>query len=158
MEKSGKFKFNFVERKTLLFHLCVNLVLRKFQWATPWRLSSGKIKFWMCKFDAIRKNSDFLTTRISRFPFNWRNLIVYLVVVILQYVILTQFFVLGAGLVFAGVGSFLFAVTATKDLKKNLRSFNKCAILAKNRSRILSQLSDSVELHSALKQLSKYSF
>lgn len=78
----------------------------------------------------------------------------YMFTVTYQYVGAVYIFTLAAGLIFVGVGLYLFAAAGTKDIKMKLTSINKRGVLTENLSWSLSQLAEFIQYHSALKQLS----
>lgn len=98
-----------------------------------------------------------LTSKIHRFPFDTRNPIGYLIASGLQFVHLAfeSFFI--SNLVSLGVGAFLYALTAIKDLKNILRSIDAQCMQKKpmrERRQAMNQVREFVQMHSELKQLS----
>ena len=72
----------------------------------------------------------------------------------MQYVEVIYNFTLVACLISLGVGAFLFAVSAAKDAKKNLKTINQNAKNKGQRSQILKKLADYIQFHSDEKKLS----
>lgn len=78
----------------------------------------------------------------------------YLFAVILQYVGAVYIFTLAAGIVFIGVGLFLFEIGRIEDIKMNLKSIVKRGDETDNLSWTLSEIAEFMQYRSALKQLS----
>lgn len=78
----------------------------------------------------------------------------YLFAVILQYVGAVYIFTLAAGIVFVGVGLFLFEIGRIEDIKMNLKSIVKRGDETDNLSWTLSEIAEFMQYRSALKQLS----
>lgn len=55
-----------------------------------------------------------------------------------------------------GITSFLFEVEINREMKNNLNSINKISEKRDNLLQIVKELSDFVEIHSMMKQLSKF--
>lgn len=92
-----------------------------------------------------------------RFPFDWRNPIGYLIALSSQFIADTYFFIFVACVIAFGLGIFLFLLAAAKDIKTDLRLLNKCAKITKNQLRSLKRLSDFIEFHLRLNELSNCS-
>ena len=104
------------------------------------------VKNILCKF-------VFFVT-LLRYPFNWRNPITYFVAISYQYYTAIYLFRFVACLISFGLGIFLFAISATNDIKNDLKLMNDKAKTKRNRVRILKCLSSFVQFHSAVKKLS----
>lgn len=124
------------------------------------------VPMWWVEWNSVR---DFLWHKICwhsfskiklktpRFPFDTKNPIGFLVACSFQYTHLGYecFFI--SNLVTLGLGSFILALTAIKDLKGILRSMNdQCTNNRSKRKRLeaYKHLREFVQMHSALKELS----
>lgn len=96
----------------------------------------------------------FYCTHFLRFPFDWRNPIGYLVALTLQYTANVRFFKLVACLVATGLGAFSFELSMTTHVKTDLKLINESAKMKENRLSTLKRLSEFIEFHSRLKELS----
>lgn len=110
--------------------------------------------WWVCKIKLDSFKYVFEIVAILRIPFDWKTPIGYLTAVVYQYVMTRFSFVFIAGAVSIGISEFLFAVTVTDDIKCILESFNKDAKSKNTRLKTLQHLSNYIQIHSTLKQLS----
>lgn len=90
----------------------------------------------------------------SRFPIDYQNLPIYLVVVVLECAVTRYTFVVVAAGISFGSGGFSFAVSVSDDIKGILKSINKDAKSKKTYLKAMHQISDFIQIHSTLKQLS----
>lgn len=86
------------------------------------------------------------------YPFDWKNPMGYLVVVIMQYIV-TLIILCGVmRLLIFQIETFLMVISMTKDIKYSLHSINKKA--KANRTGIVKKFTDIIQFHSNAKQLS----
>lgn len=91
--------------------------------------------------------------KLRRLPFNSKHPFVYLIVVMFQYIVSMYSFLLLACCLCIGIGAYLFLLSVTADIKRNLLLLNKCAKTQENHQQItLKQLADTIQLHSDSKQ------
>lgn len=95
-----------------------------------------------------------LYVRILRLPFDCDNLLQYLAVVMLEYVVTRYTFVVVAAGASFGVGAYLFAVSISDDIKSILKSMNNDAKSKRNSSKALKHISNYIQVQAVLKQLS----
>lgn len=93
---------------------------------------------------------------IQRIPFNWNNPTGYLLASAMQYLMVTFVFYFVACSSTIAIAVYLFSINATNDIIDNLHSINKDAKSRRKRSNITIQISEFIEYHSILKQLSQY--
>lgn len=92
----------------------------------------------------------------QRFPFDWKNPIGFLVATVFEYMTMTcEYTFVSCSFTF-GFGNFFFIVSATQDLKNNLKSINELAVVQNNRRQTLKRISEFIRFHSSLKRLSYY--
>lgn len=91
-----------------------------------------------------------------RFPFDSKNLLGYLVaIVLLYYMIFDMFFVI-ASMLSLGIGAFILAISSTMQIRRYMNLLSKHAISKKNLpKKTLQLLTDFVDFHSDVKQLSE---
>lgn len=100
---------------------------------------------------------DFFWLPKLRFPFDIKNPIGYLAAVSLQYAFFAYASSAVACLLSLGVASFLIIISENKDIIGLLRSFDKNAKNKQKRPDILrKQISEFIEMHSAMNKLSEY--
>lgn len=92
----------------------------------------------------------------SRFPFDCKNPVGYLVAIVLLYIMIFYMFFVIASMLSLGIGTFILAVLSTVEIKRYMNLVSEHAISKKNRSKSLQLLADFVDFHSGLKQLSKH--
>lgn len=90
----------------------------------------------------------------SRFPFDWKNPLGYLIAITIEYIMFIFVFLYGGGEVCFGIGSFLFSVAASTDIKADLKEIGMHGVLPENRKWTLYKLSNFIQVHAQLKQLS----
>lgn len=96
---------------------------------------------------------------IWRLPFDTRSPIVYLIVVTYQFIVAVYTFLFMACVLSIGIGDYLFLLSATVDIKRNLRSINKCARAQKNQlNMVFKELTDVIQLHSKSKEYESFLF
>lgn len=93
-----------------------------------------------------------------RFPFGTKNPFGYIVATVLQYIIVVYAFSVLSSLATLGIGAFLFAVLATKDIIQSMKSIDKSAMSEKRQSKTFKRFSDFILIHSTVKQFSNYAF
>lgn len=91
-----------------------------------------------------------------RFPFDTKNLIGYLVAIFIQYILLFNVMVSLKCLAIFGIGTCFMLFPLTKDIKNDLKAINRNARHKKKRLKTIDQLTQFVQFHSKLMQLSKY--
>lgn len=96
-------------------------------------------------------HSILFTTANYRFPFDTKRLIGYFGAVALQYMQLSYEFFFLANLITLAIGSFLIAMSSSKDIKVVLNSMNISVHAKKNRLRTIKQYNEFVEELSSLK-------
>lgn len=112
----------------------------------------------------------FIHYKFARLPFDTEHPLVYLIVITYQYIVLVYGFLLLTCCLSMGIGGFLFLRSATTDIKRNLRQFNKCVRIKRHQLRkpcnqrnnkrthkqtneqTFKQLVDIIELHSDSKK------
>lgn len=100
-------------------------------------------------------NGSLILILVQRFPFDWDNLRGYLVAVILQHGFLIYEYVIIACSFALLFGVYRIVLSATKEIKRILHSMNEEAQTKGNQLKIL--LSEYIDVHTAIKQLSKNS-
>ena len=88
-------------------------------------------------------------------PFDWKNPIGYLIAFAIQYISLGHLYILGAAVISLEIGCYLWMMELIEDIKNDINSINKTAKLRKNQTQMSKQLTDSIEFHSKVKQLSE---
>lgn len=91
----------------------------------------------------------------QRFPFETTTPIPYLFAMMVQYILVSNVMVTITCLALFGVGTCLMLFPLANDVKCSLRAIKHNAKLKRNRSKSVTQLSQFVEFHSKLIQLSK---
>lgn len=76
----------------------------------------------------------------------------YLVAIFLQYTMIWYLFYVVASMLSLGIGAFMYSVLATDEIKRYL---NENVISEKNQLESFKQLTEYVDYHSDVKQLSK---
>lgn len=94
----------------------------------------------------------------SRFPFDWKNPIGYLIAVTLQYIMIMYMFFVISSMLSLGIGAFMFSVKAVDDVKMCMKSVNECAIVKGKQSKAFKRIAGYIQLHAYLKQLSESFF
>lgn len=94
----------------------------------------------------------------NRLPFDWKNPIGYLIVIVLQSV--SSFLVLQflTCMTICTLGSFLFAWSFAKDWKNHLQALHQMVHTKSSKTDILENLNEFIRSHSTEKQLSQSSF
>lgn len=90
----------------------------------------------------------------SRFPFETTNPLGYVVVVVFQYIVFIYAMSILSCLTTFGIDAYMFAVSVTKDITIRLHAVNRCVISEEHQSTIFEHLSDFIQIHSRLKELS----
>lgn len=92
---------------------------------------------------------------IQRFPFDSKTPIGYMVSFVLEYLMLMYVSYAVACILSIGFGAYSFIIAMTEDIKINVNITNDDIKIKKNRSKIVEQISDFIEIHSNAKQLSE---
>lgn len=93
------------------------------------------------------------STHLTRFPFEWRHPIGYLIAITLEYVVAVYAFELLSALLILALDLVLIAVDSTQALKDDLKLINKNAASKKHRLLTLNRLANFIQSHSAWKKL-----
>lgn len=89
-----------------------------------------------------------------RFPFNWHNPIGFLWAALIQYLMFVYIFFFIACSSTLAIAVYLFTTTATNDIQEKLHSVNETVERADEQSDISFEITNYIEYHSILKQLS----
>lgn len=89
-----------------------------------------------------------------RFPFDINNPFGYLVAFTLQYIVFACMFINIACFASTGIGSWMFAIAYTKDIRNVLNQIDGIAENPKNQTEIKEKLSEFIVQHSLGKKLS----
>lgn len=116
----------------------------------------GKRTYWSSFFNKNRNKCVFLVHKSNRLPFDWRNPIGYLCASSLQYMISLCMFHIIASLLSIGVGSFLYAMRSVMIIICNLETTHESLQSENDRSSHLKYLSDFIQFHAEVKELSKF--
>lgn len=92
--------------------------------------------------------------KIRRFPWDWRTPTGYFAAAILQYIQTIYTFTFSSMSLAMGLGTVSIAITLVKDICHTINSVNDIANVDGNRIQMIEQLSDSIETHSRLLELS----
>lgn len=87
-----------------------------------------------------------------RFPFDWKNPFGYVVAVLIEFIITTYICLIMGILMSLAIEAILLLLTLAKHIQNLLHKFNKSA---KSESAAYKHLTNYVDFHSVLKQLSK---
>lgn len=90
-----------------------------------------------------------------RFPFDTKQPLGYSVASILQFLFTSCIFTITAVCVAVGLGTFLLAISLTKDIQNDFILINKNAKSKRKRGHALKQLSELIQYHASAKQLSE---
>lgn len=90
-----------------------------------------------------------------RFPFDTNNPIGYALAAYFQHFAFKCMMSFVAAVLLVLIAIFFIAMALTDDIKNDLRLWNDCAKLKKNRLRAVKRLSKFIEFHSTARQLSK---
>ena len=90
-----------------------------------------------------------------RLPFDWKNPYGFFIGVTMEFEVATYLLLLVACLLTLSCGCLLFMLTMIKVAKQSLHSINKTAKLKSKRTLISNQLTQFIQYHSILKQLSE---
>lgn len=93
-----------------------------------------------------------------RFPWDWRTPVGYFIAVFIQYILTSYVFALGTFALVIGLGCILNGRTVVKDICASLNAFNDIANSDANRIQMIEQLSDFLDTHSNLIELSTMYF
>lgn len=103
----------------------------------------------------VHTNIRFLQfIKIRRFPWDWRTPTGYFVAAILQYIQTIYVFTFSSMSLAMALGTVSIAITLVKDICHTINSVNDIANSDGNRIQMIEQLSDSIETHSRLLELS----
>lgn len=120
-------------------------------WLWCCRRRHGKYSF--VRFD--EKSNYRFNFFSKRFPFNWKNPIAYLFVVVFEYISSVAMLFVAATLVSYAIRFYLWLLSMTADINCDLESINKNAGIKKLRCKIVKQFSELIEFHSKVLQLSR---
>lgn len=91
-----------------------------------------------CIHRSIRKTCSFWYLRIcSRFPFDTKNPIGYVIAVIVQYICQKLLLMFGATLICFGIGIFLFTMALVNDVKSSLMNVQRSANTRNHRAALM---------------------
>lgn len=90
-----------------------------------------------------------------RFPFDTKQPLAYSVASILQFLFTACISTITAVCVAVGLGTFLLAISLTKDIQNDFILINKNAKSKRKRGHALKQLSELIQYHASAKQLSE---
>lgn len=74
----------------------------------------------------------------------------------IEFMTVVCLFSVMASMLSLGIGAFLYAIRATSDITANLKLINDSTRMKKNQDKILEYLSDFVQFHGNVKELSKF--
>lgn len=97
----------------------------------------------------------FTNLDFNRMPFDWKNPTGFLVAVIIQYIFDVITLSVSAWSAALNIGAVLFIFTLIKDIRRSLKPINDNAKSTTRKRQAMQQLSDYIQLHSNVKQLSK---
>lgn len=97
--------------------------------------------------------SCILLYHFFRFPFDINNPVGYLIAFTLQYIVFACMFINIACFASTGIGSYMFAIGITKDVRSVLNPINDIGKTRQNQAEIEKQLSEFVVQHSLGKKL-----
>lgn len=89
-----------------------------------------------------------------RFPFGWKNPYGYFIATAFQTILIIRLLHYIACIASLALASFLFAFAFTKDLNKNLHSFNEAVKAKQSEADIFKEFTELISIHSRLRQLS----
>lgn len=92
--------------------------------------------------------------KISRFPFDTKNFTGYSFAFLLQCILSWHNFCISSCMISFGIGSFLFGIAISKDLKNYQNLINKSAKIQKNQISTKKYIARFIELQRIMKQLS----
>lgn len=90
----------------------------------------------------------------SRYPFDWRSPIGYLIAFATQFIVVLHLSHFGALCVRMIIGVYLLTSVFHTDLEKNLKFFNKNAKQKVNQPTVFKKFADLIDFHAFLVQLS----
>lgn len=99
--------------------------------------------------------SLFLYISNQRFPFDTKNLMGYLVAVVLEYLANVHLYCFVANLAASGIGGVLFTLSMTGGLKHHFNSIQKTLKTGGSQVAMYEKICHCVQSHSNIKQLSK---
>lgn len=91
----------------------------------------------------------------SRFPFNTKNLLGYLIAIIIQFVQITCSLFVIVNLAGFGIGTFVVLAVINKNIKSHLNVVDKRIETNENHLELLQLIADFVRLHSNTIELSE---
>lgn len=91
---------------------------------------------------------------MRRFPFNWKDPFFYALAMTIEYLVTIDLFYFVSCLISLKIGTLLFSIAITKDIKRSLHSINKMAKSNNKHAQIFIELTNFVEFHLKAKQLS----
>ena len=90
----------------------------------------------------------------KRFPFDWKSPVRFLIAIGIHYVMLLYAIMIGACVLALAIGSYLYIIALNKCMKESLNVINQTTHDKINRIGIGKRLSEFIELHSNVKELS----
>lgn len=99
------------------------------------------------------KTNDLLFS-ICRLPFNWKDPVFYALAMTVEYSITMVLFYFIACLISLKIGTLLFSIAISEDIKRSLHSINTISKRKAGHARIFTHLVNFVESHVEAKQLS----
>lgn len=116
--------------------------------------------WWVFNHSPTRQKYDeiiwWIGLPFERFPFDWRNPLGFFIAISIQYTVATHLLAICACVMNLAVGSFLYAIGLCDFIKGYLLSINQNARARADPSILLEQLTEFLEMHSSLKQLSEH--
>lgn len=97
----------------------------------------------------------FFVSKFKRFAFDWKNPIGYAIASFIQYLFILYLFLIATSLLCAAIEGILLTHAVLNDLKINLTEINEFGKYRRNHSKATAQLTDFVEIHSLVIQLSE---
>lgn len=88
-----------------------------------------------------------------RFPFDWKNLLGYLIAISLECMVISYAMLIGTGTLTFGVASYSYLIASSKCIKGSLFAIGRCTN-DKAKQHILDRFIEFMQFHSQAKQLS----
>lgn len=90
---------------------------------------------------------------VHRFPFNWKDPFFYALAMAVEYLVTMDLFYFISCLTTLKIGTLLYTITITEDIKRSVHSINTNGRLKKN-VQIFTELTNFVQFHLEARQLS----
>lgn len=91
---------------------------------------------------------------VHRFPFNWKDPFFYALAMAVEYLVTMDLFYFISCLTTLKIGTLLYTITITEDIKRSLHSINTNGRLKKKHVQIFTELTNFVQFHLEARQLS----